>query len=52
VRPSHTRLSDPTTFIYPTGLVGRLESRGLVQRIPDPRDARGFHAALTKEGSE
>jgi DNA-binding MarR family transcriptional regulator len=35
-----------------TRLVGRLESRGLVERIPDPEDARGFHAALTGEGSQ
>ena len=34
-----------------TRLVGRLESRGLVERIPDPDDARSFHAALTGEGS-
>ncbi|MFI4985637.1 MAG: MarR family winged helix-turn-helix transcriptional regulator [Solirubrobacterales bacterium] len=35
-----------------TRLVGRLESRGLVQRIPDPHDARSFHAALTGTGSK
>ena len=35
-----------------TRLVGRLESRGLVQRTPDPGDARSFHAALTELGSE
>jgi DNA-binding MarR family transcriptional regulator len=35
-----------------TRLVGRLESRGLVQRTPDPDDARSFHAALTDAGSE
>jgi DNA-binding MarR family transcriptional regulator len=34
-----------------TRLVGRLESRGLVERIPDPDDARSFYAALTGEGS-
>ena len=35
-----------------TRLVGRLESRGLVGRIPDPDDARSFYAALTGEGSQ
>jgi DNA-binding MarR family transcriptional regulator len=34
-----------------TRLVGRLEGRGLVQRIPDPRDARSFYATLTEDGS-
>ncbi len=34
-----------------TRLVGRLESRRLVERVPDPDDARSFHAALTREGS-
>jgi DNA-binding MarR family transcriptional regulator len=33
-------------------LVGRLESRGLVERVPDPDDARSFYAALTEEGSQ
>jgi DNA-binding MarR family transcriptional regulator len=32
--------------------VSRLESRGLIQRIPDPDDARSFYAALTAEGSQ
>ena len=35
-----------------TRLIGRLESRGLVARIPDPDDARSFYAALTGEGSQ
>jgi len=35
-----------------TRLVGRLESRGLVQRIQDPSDARGFNATLTDAGSD
>lgn len=35
-----------------TRLVGRLESRGLIERIPDPDDARSFYATLTREGSE
>jgi DNA-binding MarR family transcriptional regulator len=35
-----------------TRLVGRLESRGLVERIPDPDDARSFYAALTAGGAE
>jgi DNA-binding MarR family transcriptional regulator len=34
-----------------TRLVGRLEGRGLVQRIPDPHDARSFYATLTEGGS-
>lgn len=34
-----------------TRLVGRLKKRGLVERIPDSSDARGFHAALTEDGS-
>jgi DNA-binding MarR family transcriptional regulator len=33
-----------------TRLVGRLEHRGLLRRIPDPDDARGFRATLTPEG--
>lgn len=35
-----------------TRLVERLESRGLVQRIRDPSDARGVHVSLTAAGSE
>jgi DNA-binding MarR family transcriptional regulator len=35
-----------------TRLVGRLESRGLVERIPDPDDARSFYAALSGDGSQ
>ena len=35
-----------------TRVVERLESRGLVQRIRDPSDARGVHASLTAAGSE
>lgn len=35
-----------------TRLVERLESRGLVQRIRDPSDARVVHASLTAAGSE
>lgn len=35
-----------------TRLVGRLESRGLVRRIPDSNDARSFYAVLTEEGSQ
>jgi DNA-binding MarR family transcriptional regulator len=34
-----------------TRLVGRLQTRALVERIPDPGDGRGFYAALTKAGS-
>ena len=35
-----------------TRLVGRLEARELVERVPDPGDGRGFYAALTKRGSQ
>lgn len=35
-----------------TRLVGRLENRGLLQRIPDPNDARSYYAALTEDGSQ
>jgi len=34
-----------------TRLVGRLESRELVERVPDPDDGRAFYAALTRAGS-
>lgn len=33
-----------------TRLAGRLEHRGLLHRVPDPDDARAFHATLTPEG--
>jgi DNA-binding MarR family transcriptional regulator len=33
-----------------TRLAGRLEHRGLLRRVPDPDDARGFRATLTPEG--
>jgi DNA-binding MarR family transcriptional regulator len=33
-----------------TRLAGRLEHRGLLRRIPDPDDARAFHATLTPAG--
>lgn len=33
-----------------TRLAGRLERRGLLQRLPDPDDARAFRATLTPEG--
>lgn len=33
-----------------TRLVGRLEQRGLVRRVPDPDDARAYHACLTDTG--
>ncbi len=35
-----------------TGLVDRLEARGLVQRIPDPRDRRVKGLALTPIGEQ
>ncbi len=33
-----------------TRLVGRLEDRGLIQRLPDPTDGRGYLASLTDSG--
>jgi DNA-binding MarR family transcriptional regulator len=33
-----------------TRLVGRLEDRGLLQRVPDPDDGRAFQATLTDAG--
>lgn len=33
-----------------TRLASRLEHRGFLRRIPDPEDARAFHATLTREG--
>ncbi|HEX4698967.1 MAG TPA: MarR family transcriptional regulator [Actinomycetes bacterium] len=35
-----------------TNRVDRLESRGLVQRMPDPADRRGVHVRLTPPGKE
>lgn len=35
-----------------TNRVDRLESRGLVQRLPDPADRRGVHVRLTPAGKE
>lgn len=35
-----------------TNRVDRLESRGLVQRLPDPADRRGVHVRLTPSGRE
>jgi DNA-binding MarR family transcriptional regulator len=35
-----------------TNRVDRLESRGLVQRLPDPADRRGVHVRLTPLGKE
>jgi DNA-binding MarR family transcriptional regulator len=35
-----------------TRLVGRLESRGLLERVQDSSDLRGFYATLTSAGSE
>lgn len=35
-----------------TGLIERLVSRGLVQRQPDPNDARSKTVSLTAEGEE
>jgi DNA-binding MarR family transcriptional regulator len=34
-----------------TQLVDRLESEGLVRRVPDPTDRRGVRAELTEEGA-
>ncbi len=33
-----------------TRLASRLEHRGFLRRVPDPEDARAFHATLTREG--
>ncbi len=35
-----------------TNRIDRLESRGLVQRMPDPADRRGVHVRLTPGGVE
>ena len=35
-----------------TNRVDRLESRGLVDRLPDPADRRGVHVRLTPPGKE
>lgn len=34
-----------------TGLVDRVERRGLVERVPDARDRRACHVTLTAEGT-
>jgi DNA-binding MarR family transcriptional regulator len=44
-----------TVLLSPSGLsraVERLETRGLVQRVPCTEDRRGAYAALTKSGSD
>src|ERR671916_126803 len=44
-----------TVLLSPSGLsraVERLETRGLVQRIPCTEDRRGAYAALTESGSD
>jgi DNA-binding MarR family transcriptional regulator len=49
-----TALAD-TVLLSPSGLsraVERLETRGLVQRIPCTEDRRGAYAALTEAGSD
>ena len=33
-----------------TRVAGRLEHRGLLERVPDPDDARAFRATLTRQG--
>ncbi len=35
-----------------TRLAGRLETRGLIRREPDPGDGRAFRATLTEDGAE
>ena len=35
-----------------TNRVDRLETRGLVQRLPDPADRRGVHVRLTPRGKD
>jgi DNA-binding MarR family transcriptional regulator len=49
-----TALAD-TVLLSPSGLsraVERLETRGLVQRVPCTEDRRGAYAALTEAGSD
>lgn len=41
--------SDPMTM---SGILDRLEKRGLVERFPDPRDSRAKAARLTAAGTE
>jgi DNA-binding MarR family transcriptional regulator len=44
-----------TVLLSPSGLsraVERLETRGLVQRVPCPEDRRGAYAALTESGRD
>jgi DNA-binding MarR family transcriptional regulator len=40
---------DPMTM---SGILDRLEKRGLINRIPDPGDSRAKLAAVTEEGAE
>lgn len=44
----HLLLSQPSV----SRLIDRLASRGLVDKVPDPSDARGTIVALTAEGYE
>lgn len=50
------RMSDLATALdltnsATTGLIERLDARGLVERRPDPEDGRGVRVALTPTGS-
>lgn len=51
---NQTELGDKllSTKANVTGLVERLVSRGLVQRQPDPNDARSKTVSLTSQGEE
>jgi DNA-binding MarR family transcriptional regulator len=43
---AHERISKPSA----TGIVGRLVDKGLVERAPDPDDARSSIVTITPEG--
>jgi DNA-binding MarR family transcriptional regulator len=47
-----TELGEDVLLTQPgmSRLVARLETRGLVQRVPDPEDARAFRIRLTASG--
>ena len=49
-----TELGEDVLLTQPgmSRLVARLEARGLVQRVPDPEDARAFRIRLTATGAD